>query len=93
VSDAVQIFEDATRWLREAYDNRPFFVGARQRLHGAAPLGSASASRTTIGSAPMRPISRATEGIEPGTLLQLITPSSELGWSNRVTGGTSKGIF
>jgi hypothetical protein len=26
VSDAAQIFEDAIRWLRDAYDDRPFFL-------------------------------------------------------------------
>jgi hypothetical protein len=26
VSDAAQMFEDAIRWLRETYDDRPFFV-------------------------------------------------------------------
>lgn len=26
MSDAAQMFEDAIRWLRETYDDRPFFV-------------------------------------------------------------------
>jgi hypothetical protein len=26
VSDAAQMFEDAIRWLRETYDDRPLFV-------------------------------------------------------------------